>query len=72
MARADGYAHGARGRQIRDALFEREHFVERDLLAIQLDDRGLVLERWQQLLRDFLNNRPDNSQYARLISEVEN
>ena len=67
-----GYAHGARGRQIRDALFEREHFAERDMLAIQLDDRGLVLERWQQLLRDFLNRRPDKSQYARLISEVEN
>jgi penicillin amidase len=67
-----GYAHGARGRQIRDALFEREHFAERDLFAIQLDDRGLVLERWQQLLRDFLNRRPDKSQYARLISEVEN
>ena len=56
-----GYAHGARGLQIRDALFAREHFAERDMLAIQLDDRGRILERWQQLLCDFLTRRPDKS-----------
>jgi len=47
-----GYAFGARGRQIRDDLFARKRFAERDLLAIQLDDRALFMRRWWQLLRD--------------------
>jgi penicillin amidase len=47
-----GYANGARARQIRDGLFAKERFNERDLLAIQLDDRALFLTRWWQLLRD--------------------
>ncbi|WP_043797623.1 penicillin acylase family protein [Arenimonas composti] len=45
-----GYAHGARARQIRDGLFARESFTETDLLAIQLDDRALFLQRWHELL----------------------
>jgi penicillin amidase len=47
-----GYANGARARQIRDALFAKERFTEADLLAIQLDDRALYLQRWHQLLQD--------------------
>ena len=46
-----GYANGARGRQIRNDLFARERFSERDLLAIQLDDRAVFLQRWLRLLR---------------------
>jgi penicillin amidase len=46
-----GYANGARAKQIRDALFAAERFDERALLAIQLDDRALFLERWWRLLR---------------------
>lgn len=38
---------GARGTQIRDALFASERFSERDLLAIQLDDRA----SWVAFLR---------------------
>jgi penicillin amidase len=45
-----GYALGARAGQIRDRLLAREAFTERDLLAIQLDDRALFLRRWQVLL----------------------
>ena len=45
-----GYALGARGAQIRDALQAKERFTEADLLAIQLDDRALFLERWHGLL----------------------
>ncbi len=45
-----GYALGARGAQIRDALRARDRFDERDLLTIQLDDRALFLERWHALL----------------------
>lgn len=47
-----GYANGARARQIRDGLFSRQRFSERDLMAIQLDDRAVLLQRWWKLLRD--------------------
>ncbi|HVI58342.1 MAG TPA: penicillin acylase family protein [Luteimonas sp.] len=46
-----GYDLGARARQIRDDLFAKQSFSERDLLAIQLDDRALFLRRWWELLR---------------------
>jgi penicillin amidase len=46
-----GYDLGARGAQIRDALQARQRFSEADLLAIQLDDRALFLQRWWHLLR---------------------
>ncbi|MCW4453296.1 penicillin acylase family protein [Flavobacterium sp. MXW15] len=54
-----GYDLGARGRQIRDALYARERFTEQDLLAIQLDDRALLLERWWQLLRQTVEHGDD-------------
>ncbi len=47
-----GYALGARGQQIRDQLHDRERLTEGDLLAIQLDDRALLLAPWWGLLRD--------------------
>ena len=47
-----GYALGARAQQIRDGLLGREKIDERDLLAIQLDDRALFLAPWWSLLRD--------------------
>jgi penicillin amidase len=46
-----GYALGARAKQIRDSLYAKPQFTERDLLAIQLDDRALLHERWWKLLR---------------------
>ncbi|MEO5596854.1 MAG: penicillin acylase family protein, partial [Lysobacteraceae bacterium] len=46
-----GYDLGARAKQIRDDLFAKEQFNERDLLAIQLDDRALFLQRWWLQLR---------------------
>ncbi len=45
-----GYALGARAQQIRNDLFARKNFNERDMLAIQLDDRAIFLQRWWQLL----------------------
>lgn len=47
-----GFAFGARARQIRNDLFARERFTERDLLAVQLDDRAVFLGEWHALLRD--------------------
>jgi penicillin amidase len=66
------YAHGSRARQIRNRLFAKEKFDEHDMLAIQLDDRGVLLERWQRLLLQCLQAGAGNSQYAPLIPEVEN
>jgi penicillin amidase len=45
-----GYALGARARQIRDDLQARVGVSERDMLAIQLDDRAVFLEHWHELL----------------------
>lgn len=47
-----GYAFGARAKQIRDGLRARETFSERDLLALQLDDRAVFLGEWHTLLQD--------------------
>jgi penicillin amidase len=54
-----GYDLGARGRQIRDDLFAKERFTEQDLLAIQLDDRALFLQRWYTLLRQVVTHSDD-------------
>jgi penicillin G amidase len=50
-----GYDLGARAKQIRDDLLHLERATPRDLLAIQLDDRALFLERWRRLLLDTLS-----------------
>ena len=54
-----GYDLGARGAQIRDALLARQRFTEADLLAIQLDDRALFLQRWHALLRQVVAGSDD-------------
>ena len=47
-----GYALGARAMQIRDDLSAKPSWTERDILAVQLDDRALFLQHWWTLLRD--------------------
>lgn len=54
-----GYDFGARAKQIRDGLFAHESFNESDLLAIQLDDRALLMERWWKLLRQTVEHSDD-------------
>lgn len=49
-----GYDLGARARQIRDSLTAIDQFAPEDMLAIQLDDRALFLDRWHDLLLDTL------------------
>nr|WP_298132971.1 penicillin acylase family protein [uncultured Pseudoxanthomonas sp.] len=56
-----GYALGARAKQIRDGLLAKKQFTEKDLLAIQLDDRALFLERWWRLLQDETKRQPANA-----------
>jgi penicillin amidase len=49
-----GYALGARGRQIRDRLFEKDTFTETDFYAIQLDNHAQFLIPWHNLLTGLL------------------
>lgn len=54
-----GYDNGFRAGAIRDDLRElvaKKKAVPTDLLAIQLDDRGRYLDRWQKLLLDTLTD----------------
>jgi penicillin amidase len=52
-----GYWLGARARQIRDDLLALDKARPEDLLAIQLDDRALFLERWRRLLLETLSSQ---------------
>ena len=45
-----GYALAVRAHMIRGDLLSKTRFGERDLLAVQLDDRSLFLQRWASLL----------------------
>lgn len=67
-----GYARAARAAQIRDGLAKVEHAAPRDLLAIQLDDRALFLERWHQLLLETLSptNITGHAERAKLREAV--
>ncbi|MEM7584536.1 MAG: penicillin acylase family protein [Acidobacteriota bacterium] len=68
-----GYDLGARAAQIRDGLFELERATEADMLAIQLDDRALFLERWQRLLLEVLTPEAiaEDTRRAELRQHVE-
>ncbi len=67
------YALGARGQQIRDALFALDRFTPEDMLSVQLDDRAIFLTRWRELLLQTLNTDvvDGNSERARVRQFVE-
>jgi penicillin amidase len=50
-----GYDLGARQGQIRDDLLAVDKASEGDMLRVQLDDRALLLARWQKLLLGVLS-----------------
>ncbi len=66
-----GYELGARARQLRDDLLALERpATPADMLAIQLDDRALFLDRWRRLLlatldEDALKNAPRRAELRR-------
>ena len=65
---------GARATQIRDALLAHERFGERDMLALQMDDRALWIEPWRRLALETLDQaaldgHPQRGQYRRLIEQ---
>jgi len=51
-----GFDLGARAQQIRDDLLALSDATEKDMLAVQLDDRALFLERWRRLALDTLTD----------------
>ena len=69
-----GYDLGARAGQIRQNLFALNGFTTPDMLAIQLDDRALFLERWRSLLLDTVDDAatetsPGRAEFRRLVAE---
>ena len=66
------YDSGARQKQIRDGLLALQRpATPNDMLAIQLDDRAIFLERWQRLLvttldEEALQNTPQRAEMKRL------
>ncbi|NND61110.1 MAG: penicillin acylase family protein [Gammaproteobacteria bacterium] len=68
------YPPGARAKQIRDALLGRNDLDAADMLAIQLDDRALFLQRWQTLLLQVLDDAAtaDNPRRRELRELVSN
>lgn len=69
-----GYALGVRAGQIRDSLRALENAREGDMLAIQLDVRTRLHERWRLRLLDRLNaaaveGRPERAAARRLVEE---
>ena len=70
-----GYAYGARARQIRDGLMTLDKATREDMLALQLDDRALELERWRGALLKVLTPEamaadPRRRELRRLVEET--
>ncbi len=60
-----GYALGARARQIRDDLRAVDEPVEKDMLAIQLDDRAVFMAQWRGLLLGYLQRADPGAEEPR-------
>jgi penicillin amidase len=64
---------GARAKQIRDRLFEKDQFDEKDLLEIQLDDEARMMKIWQTWLQEILAADPKiaSEQFAEFVKKPE-
>jgi penicillin G amidase len=64
---------GARARQIRDDLEALDSAGPEDMLAIQLDDRALFLDRWRELLLSTLSlpalSRAETTEMEKLVRD---
>ena len=56
-----GYGLGARARQIRDDLRALDHPVEKDMLAVQLDDRARFMGEWRGLVLEVFEQFPPSA-----------
>jgi penicillin amidase len=68
-----GYDLGARAGQIRDDLLALENPGEEDMLAVQLDDRALFLDRWRSFLLELLDEEalaedPRRAEFRELVA----
>jgi penicillin amidase len=65
-----GYGLGARARQIRDHLRSLDRPDEKDMLALQLDDRAVFLGEWRELLLPVLERfRADSDPVVEAFSK---
>ncbi|UHD17878.1 penicillin acylase family protein [Thiocapsa bogorovii] len=64
-----GYDLGARAKQIRDRLFEKDLFTPEDMLKIQRDHEALFLGRWRTLLLEVLVSGGSEMDEYRLLVE---
>ncbi len=66
-----GYDPGARARQILDDVRAVDHATAKDMLAVQLDDRALLMDRWRTLALGVIG--PDatggRAEFRRLLQE---
>jgi penicillin G amidase len=63
---------GARATQIRNDLLALPHATERDMLAVQTDDRAIWIEYWRRVALDALDARaldghPERAEFRRLV-----
>ncbi len=69
------YDKGVRQRQIRDRLLAIDRpATPSDMLSIQLDDRALLIDRWQRLLlatldEEAVRNEPKRAELRRLVAD---
>lgn len=64
-----GYALGARASQIRDRLYEKQHFSEADFNQLQHDNEARFLMPWHRLLVTQLNKQPKlNHKYLQALN----
>jgi penicillin amidase len=66
-----GYDPGARARQILDGVRAVKSATEADMLAVQLDDRALLMERWRTLALEAIGDdtTPGRAEFRRLLKE---
>ena len=67
-----GYADGIRARLIRDRLLALDKATPKDMLAIQLEDKALYLDRWRTLLLNTLAGAGagPRAEYKRLVEST--
>ena len=70
-----GFDLGARARQIRDDLLALQDPAEEDMLAVQLDDRAVFLDRWRTFVLDLLtdeavSDHPGRLQFRDLVRDT--
>ena len=67
-----GYADGIRARLIRDRLMTLDKATAIDMLAIQLEDKALYLDRWRTLVLKLLAREPTGprAEFKRLVEST--